>query len=171
MRFLRCPRCFGGMSRIGHMLFVRPSQRSLKLQASDSVIFDLVFAALVIINRFLRPQSGFLARLCPRSRKIPVLGPMQVRPGVERRYIFRSLSLVAPLSAICHWPLTEPGFSIMIPTSRRCAADNAHRLAPAPSRFTRQQSSVAEGSNSEQKVRRPRGFGRSRLQKMDTQES
>jgi hypothetical protein len=42
----------------------------------------------------LQPQTGAFPGLRSRSREVPVLGAMKIRPGIKGRYVIRSLVLV-----------------------------------------------------------------------------
>ena len=78
-----CFGCLGGESSGNLGFFLGLALRFL-LQA-------LAFNRL----RLFDALAGFFPRHCPGGGKIAVLGSMQIGPGIERGYIFRSFVLVS----------------------------------------------------------------------------
>jgi hypothetical protein len=86
MGYLGGTRCFSGAMRFSHF-------GGLSL---------FVGAPALFFNGFLHALAGFLPGLRARSREIPVLGAMQIGPGIESRHILGSLVRVTQRFAICH---------------------------------------------------------------------
>lgn len=86
-RFFLQTRCLGGSLRLS------------LLADANSFFFDGLFDAL----------ARLLSRLGPRCGKIPVLCAMQIRPGIERSYIFRGLVWVGLRVALRHCIRLEVG--------------------------------------------------------------
>lgn len=56
------------------------------------------------LDRFLDPLACSLPYLCPRSREIPILRPVQIGPRIQCRHVFGRLAWIRKRIAISHRP-------------------------------------------------------------------
>ena len=74
---------------------------ALRFRRLRRVCFRLS-ALLHVVTGLLRAHARNLPRLRPGSREISIFCSVQIRPGIQRRHVFRRLVLVAQRIEICH---------------------------------------------------------------------
>ena len=117
-RSLQTGELLGGLKRSLTCGFLRCQPRGLlrrKLRCSVLLFCDapglgnaqcfgfLTCPQLLLFHGFFNALPGLLARLRTRRRKVAVFGAVQVRPGVERRHVFRRLIWVGKRVALSHF--------------------------------------------------------------------